>query len=143
MTKEAAARILDPATTVEALAEIEYYAGFSGQIAKIQACSAACEIAAAVLRESAAKDTNVLTHGDRFRAMTDTEYADGLYRLFLLTAEQDGGNVSEHWCDGKDCYLEDEDEFICNEERHKACILRWLRSPADSKEEPYETKTND
>ena len=31
MTTKEAIRILDPETTAEALAEIEYYAGFSGQ----------------------------------------------------------------------------------------------------------------
>ena len=51
MTREEAIRILDPATTVEALAEIEYYAGFSGQTAKVQACNEACEIAVAAMRE--------------------------------------------------------------------------------------------
>ena len=51
MTIEQAIRILDPETTVEALAEIEYYNGFSGQTAKVQACSEACEVAVAALRE--------------------------------------------------------------------------------------------
>lgn len=50
MTREEAIRILDPATTVEALAEIEYYAGFS-QTAMIDALSDACEVAVAALRE--------------------------------------------------------------------------------------------
>jgi len=51
MTREEAIRILDPATTVEALAEIEYYAGFSGQKAKVAACNEACEIAVADMRK--------------------------------------------------------------------------------------------
>ncbi len=50
MTNEEAARILDSETTIEALAEIEYYAGFSGKSAKLQAVNRACELAAAVLR---------------------------------------------------------------------------------------------
>ena len=37
MTREEAIRILDPETTGEALAEIEYYAGFSGKKAAIHA----------------------------------------------------------------------------------------------------------
>lgn len=37
MTREEAIRILDPETTVEALAEIEYYHGFNGRNAAVQA----------------------------------------------------------------------------------------------------------
>ena len=42
MTKEEAIRILDPATTREALAEIEYYAGFNGHVAVMKAVEDAC-----------------------------------------------------------------------------------------------------
>ena len=51
MTIEEAIRILDPATTGEALAEIEYYNGFSGHTACVQAVSDACEIAVAIMKE--------------------------------------------------------------------------------------------
>ena len=50
MTTEEAIRILDPNTAREALAEIEYYGGFSGKRAKIEACNEACRIAVAALR---------------------------------------------------------------------------------------------
>lgn len=49
MTIEEAIRILDPNTAREALAEIEYYGGFSGKRAKIEACDEACRIAVAAL----------------------------------------------------------------------------------------------
>lgn len=51
MTIEEAIRILDPETTGEALAEIEYYGGFSGRTASVQAVSDACILAVAALRE--------------------------------------------------------------------------------------------
>lgn len=51
MTREKAIRILDPETTGEALAEIEYYNGFSGKTAAVQAVSDACILAVAALRE--------------------------------------------------------------------------------------------
>ena len=51
MTREEAIRILDPETTGEALAEIEYYHGFNGKIAAVQAVSDACVLAVAALRE--------------------------------------------------------------------------------------------
>ena len=51
MTREEAIRILDPVTTGEALAEIEYYNGFSCKTAAVQAVSDACVLAVAALRE--------------------------------------------------------------------------------------------
>lgn len=59
MTREEAIRILDPETTAEALAEIEYYAGFSGQRAKVQACNEACVVAVAAMRELAALESRL------------------------------------------------------------------------------------
>ena len=51
MEREKAIRILDPVTTGEALAEIEYYNGFTGKTAAVQAVSDACVLAVAALRE--------------------------------------------------------------------------------------------
>lgn len=51
MKREEAIRILDPETTAEALAEIEYYAGFRGKEAAIKAVDDACILAVAALRE--------------------------------------------------------------------------------------------
>ena len=51
MTREEAIRILDPETTVEALAKIEYYAGFNGDSAVKKAVDDACILAVAALRE--------------------------------------------------------------------------------------------
>ena len=51
MTREEAIRILDPETTAEALAEIEYYNGFTGKTAAVQAVSDACILAIDALRE--------------------------------------------------------------------------------------------
>ena len=51
MTREEAIRILDPETTGEALAEIEYYGGFSRRAAVVQAVLDACVLAVDALRE--------------------------------------------------------------------------------------------
>lgn len=51
MTREEAIRILAPETTGQALAEIEYYNGFSGKTAAVQAVLDACVLAVAALRE--------------------------------------------------------------------------------------------
>ena len=52
MTNEEAARILDPETSREALAEIKYYGGFCGMDAVIEAANEAFRIAAEVLRQT-------------------------------------------------------------------------------------------
>lgn len=49
MTAAEAKRILHPDTTIEALAEIEYYDEFSGKKAKIAACDEACLVACVAL----------------------------------------------------------------------------------------------
>lgn len=54
MTKDEAIRILDPETTAEALVEYEYYGGFNGKTAMVNAVSDACEVAVAALREQKA-----------------------------------------------------------------------------------------
>lgn len=51
MTREEAIRLLDPETTADAIAEIEYYHGFSGREAAIAAITDACSIAVKALRE--------------------------------------------------------------------------------------------
>lgn len=56
MTREEAIRILDPKTTAEALAEIEYYAGFRGEEAVAKAVGDACILAVAALREQAQRE---------------------------------------------------------------------------------------
>lgn len=53
MTYKEAADILDPETSLAALAEIEYYGGFSGQEAVLEAVNEACRMAAKMLREIA------------------------------------------------------------------------------------------
>ena len=51
MTREEAIRNLAPETTAEALAEIEYYAGFRGEEAVRKAVDDACVLAVAALQE--------------------------------------------------------------------------------------------
>lgn len=55
ISKEEAIRILDPVTTIEAMAEIEYYAGFSGSTAVIKAMHDAWKMGAEALRNERPK----------------------------------------------------------------------------------------
>lgn len=50
MTIKEAIRILDPETTVEALAEYEYYGGFNGKAAMVEAVNEACKVAVEILK---------------------------------------------------------------------------------------------
>lgn len=51
MTREQAIRILIPETAGEALAEVEYYGGFSGKASVLRAVSDACILAVSAIRE--------------------------------------------------------------------------------------------
>lgn len=67
MTNQEAIRLLDPQTTREALAEIEYYAGFSGKDACIKAIEDACIVAIAAMKKQIPKKPTYEADG----------YADG------------------------------------------------------------------
>lgn len=58
MTIEDAILILDPKTTVQELAKIEYYAGFNGKKAKTKAVDDACNIAVEVMKERQERNKN-------------------------------------------------------------------------------------
>ena len=46
-----AIRILDPATTAEELATIEYYGGLHGREKMVAACDEACRVAVGIMRK--------------------------------------------------------------------------------------------
>lgn len=51
MTINQAIRILDPATTAEALGEIDYYGGLRGREKMVAACDEACRVAVGIMRK--------------------------------------------------------------------------------------------
>lgn len=61
MTREEAIRIIDPETTCNALGEIEYFGGFSGEWARSIALCEALSMAAAALREQETKCVEIDT----------------------------------------------------------------------------------
>ena len=81
MTREEAIRILDPETSSEALAEIEYYAGFRGEDAVAKAVDDACILAVAALREQEER---------RWIPVTESPKRKGCYIVAV-----------NHWFDGK------------------------------------------
>lgn len=70
------------------------------------------------------------TNVGKFRTMTDEEWADTLIRI----ARSGDENVALFalWCDDNGACQADQ---ACNDDRHRDCVLRWLRSPA--KEEQW------
>lgn len=78
----------------------------------------------------------VVTNGDRIRATTDEGLKEKLYELYKMIAMRDGAEVARLWCDLQGgCCGTGSEELDCDEDKHKSCILRWLRSPV--KEEIY------
>ena len=134
MTREEAARILDPETTVEALAEIEYYAGFSGPTAKVQAVSEACEIAAAALRE--VPEAVPKSWGDIVRSMTDSQL---VYWMVYISAHNgdSGHDLSFLWCDGHGLCMGGED---CRDSWNLNCACRYLIRKVPDIEIPQQPK---
>lgn len=51
MTINQAIRILDPATTADELATIEYYGGLHGREKMVAACDEACRMAVQIMRK--------------------------------------------------------------------------------------------
>lgn len=51
MTINQVIRILDPATTAEELATIEYYGGLHGREKMVDACDEACRVAVGIMRK--------------------------------------------------------------------------------------------
>ena len=71
------------------------------------------------------------TNADRIRDMSDEELVDKLYALYLITVNLDCEEIAKKWCDGKAWCIDEHGTIECDEDKHKACILRWLQQPAE------------
>lgn len=65
-----------------------------------------------------------ITIADRIRRADDVELMNRIYGLHVLLSEFGHYELAEQFCDGKAECAGGED---CNEDRLKACILRWLQ----------------
>lgn len=59
MTINQAIRILDPETTAEELATIEYYGGLYGREKMVAACDEACHVAVGIMRKYQEEHNNI------------------------------------------------------------------------------------
>ena len=96
MTREEAIRILDPATTGEALAEIEYYNGFAGKTAAVQAVSDACVLAVAALREQGERRWIPVTERLPDDAETVLTYKNGIIEVQVYKKMRNGW-INGNW----------------------------------------------
>lgn len=80
--------------------------------------------------------SRVRTNADRIRSLTDDELVDRLFAIYRGQMDADGVDVSRLWCDGNSGCIDENGEVECNDEAHKACILRWLKAPTLSEGEP-------
>ena len=69
------------------------------------------------------------TVGDKLRAMFATD--EGIAELFLALDVSRAEEFTLYYCDGKNNCIDEDGEITCNDEMRKACILRWLRKPAE------------
>lgn len=71
------------------------------------------------------------TNADRIRAMSDEEPADKLHQLYLIFSDEGYYDFGRLFCDGKAGCIDEGGEVHCNDDRRKACIIRWLQQPAE------------
>lgn len=122
MTREEAIRILDPETTGEAISGIEYYGGFSGRTAAVQAVSDACILAVAAIRE----------HG-HWRWIPVTERLPESEGNYLVYTER-GSVYTSHFYEKKVF----RDNYVRGprwSQRGKVRVTYWMPLPEPPKEE--------
>lgn len=66
----------------------------------------------------------------KIRSMSESEVADRLIKLDQILAETDR-SLSRLWCDGRGACLTAGEDVDCDEDMHKACVLRYLRSAGE------------
>ena len=71
------------------------------------------------------------TNADRIRAMSDEELADKLHQLYLIFSDEGYYDFGRLFCDGKAGCIDEDGEVHCNDDRRKACVIRWLKQPVE------------
>lgn len=62
------------------------------------------------------------TNADRLRAMPDEELAKIIQNLNLPNCR---------YCDGNAGCENEDGDYVCDEQKEMACIMRWLKQPAE------------
>ena len=113
MTREEAAKILDPETTLDAYAKISYYGGFEGESAWQDAVNEACRMGAEALRALDAQEKQE-SFGEWISVKDRLPDADGIYlvcdrRLNGVPWVHTAGfkKTSSSWCESHGMYYDD------------------------------------
>ena len=68
------------------------------------------------------------TVADKFRSMTDLEWVDAIEELLPKLMEAGDNSLAEKICDMQgDC----DTDGNCTQQRHRACIMRFLHRPTE------------
>lgn len=70
------------------------------------------------------------TVADGIRLKTDEELADAVYEFRNKLQNGTLNDPSDLYCDGKNGCIDKDGNITCTPEMEKACVTRWLRSPA-------------
>ena len=70
------------------------------------------------------------TIADQIRYMSDDELAEAFYNLVDNLQAGNLNDLSDLYCDGKNGSIDKDGNITCSPDMEKACVLRWLRSPA-------------
>lgn len=121
MTYEEAKRILHPDTTLEALAEIEYYGGFNGPEAQIKAVNAACLVACEAIDKALAMQWVPVSERlpELIPCSAGTAYSEA---VITLTSER---RVVEAIYDGKE-FIGPYDFWECEDDER---VTHWAPIP--------------
>lgn len=70
------------------------------------------------------------TIADSIREMNDDQLVEALYSLYEKLNDGTLNDLSNLFCDGKNDCIDKDGNVTCTPDMEKACVLRWLRSPA-------------
>lgn len=71
------------------------------------------------------------TIGDQIRSMTDEQLAEKIHDMYRKLMDGTMNDISVLFCDGKNNCITKTGNIRCNPKKEKACVLRWLRRPAE------------
>ena len=70
------------------------------------------------------------TIADLIRSMSDEELTDAIHRVYSKLSDGSMNDFSNLFCDGENGCIDADGNITCSPDMEKACVLRWLRSPA-------------
>lgn len=65
---------------------------------------------------------------EKIRSTTEDEWGD--FVMKLVYADELGFDITELFCDGKAGCITEDGDVMCDDNRRRECVKRWLNSPA-------------